>query len=147
MTNHLAWISNILFSSEKFSTPGKSMIRPTIHQMLGSSAIPSPLYRNIKEFWQVWHYQKFLTGLHNGGLWENIFWSVCQNNTAEKYFILGWSKLYVKISTLNKDGSDSPDFPTYFKTEIALSPTGSGLVTWLFEICNYQGHPYLTWKT
>ena len=35
--------------------------------------IPSHLYccRNIKEFWQMQHYQKF----HNGGLWENIFWS------------------------------------------------------------------------
>ena len=39
------------------------------------------------------------------------------------------------------------DFPTNFTREIALSPTGSGLVTCLFEICNYQGHPYLMWKT
>ena len=35
----------------------------------------------------MWHYEKFLTCLYNGGLWENIFWSVWDKlgNVCQEY--------------------------------------------------------------
>ena len=71
--------------------------------------------RNIKEFWQMWHHQKSLTGLPNGGLWENIFWSVwnkignvCQNLYCRNMFCT--RVIPTVLSFPHKDDSDNHRF-------------------------------------
>ena len=53
-----------------------------------------------------WADQSILTRFYNGGLWENIFWSIHKNNIAQLYFILGRVKLHWNFSSWLRDGSD-----------------------------------------
>ena len=60
-----------------------------------------------------WAYQSILTRFYNGGLWENIFWSIpddqyisYKNNIAQLHFILGRAELCWNFSSILKDGFD-----------------------------------------
>ena len=57
-------------------------------------------------FWLFRYLQSILTGFYYGGLWENIFVFVSNNNIELLYFILGIVKLHRHFSSIPWDASD-----------------------------------------
>ena len=68
----------------------------------------------------MWHWedQKISLAFYNGGLWENRFWGIknnediCpQNKIAEKYFIMDRSNLHFSFYSIAGNGTDIHTFP------------------------------------
>ena len=70
-----------------------------------------------------------------------------KTNIAENYFKIRWSKLHWNFSTIYKDGCDNYRFCWNFSI-IKLHYHPMTCTFWLLlEICKYQSHPYILWKS
>ena len=63
---------------------------------------------------------------------------MCQNNTAEKYFILDDQTMF-QFSTINKDGPDNYRFQSHVTRPLPVDDNTISVV----KSVDYQGYSYL----